>query len=167
MASNTIGDTGATGITGPTGSTGPTGNKGDIRPPYKYFNIGPTGAVEPTVITKAQLQQRTALVNQYTLVKFQSLLSLIVNYHVETAINNIIQILINNTGQKKHLHFLQVPPGKIMDEIVYTLPTVNYDSVKIQAVPIIVSILQAKFPNSRVINDKALSYVLIDWSVLP
>ena len=54
-----------------------------------------------------------------------------------------------------------------MDEIVYTLSTVNYDAVKSQAVPIIVGIIQQKFIDSRVINDKALSYILIDWSSLP
>ena len=51
-----------------------------------------------------------------------------------------------------------------MDEIVYTLSTVNYDSVKIQAVPIIIGIIQQKFIDSRVISDKALTYVLVDWS---
>ena len=51
-----------------------------------------------------------------------------------------------------------------MDEIVYTLSTVNYDAVKSQAVPIIVSIIQAKFPDSKVTNDRPLSYVLVDWT---
>jgi hypothetical protein len=88
----------------------------------------------------------------------------VVNYHVEGIINKIIQLLINNTGQKKHLHFLQVPPGRIMDEIVYTLSSVNYDAVKGQAVPIIVSIVQAKFSDSKVTSDKAMTYVLVDWS---
>jgi len=179
------GTTGVTGFTGPTGyrgetgpagipgsagipgyatNTGATGLKGETRPPYPYFNIGSTGTVEPGVITKAQLKQRTDLVDKYKMVKFEDVLTVVVNYHIEGIINEIIQLLINNTGQKKHLHFLQVPPGKIMDEIVYNLSSVNYDTVKTQAVPIIISILQTKFPDSKVTSDKELSYVMVDWS---
>jgi hypothetical protein len=62
------------------------------------------------------------------------------------------------------LHFLQVPPGKIVDEIVYNLSSVNYDAVKGKAVPLIISILQSKFPDSKVISDKALTYIMVDWS---
>jgi len=87
-----------------------------------------------------------------------------VNYHIDGVINEIIQILIDNTGQKKHIRALEVPPGKIMDQITYNLSTVNYESVKIQAVPIIVRILQAKFPDSIISTDTKLNYVMVDWT---
>ena len=100
----------------------------------------------------------------YEKVKFENLLTAIVNYHVEGAINDIIQILINNTGQRKHLRYLQIPPGKIMNELVYNLSTVNYSSVKLQAIPIILRILKEQFPDSIVKADPLSTYILIDWS---
>ena len=86
------------------------------------------------------------------------------NYHVDGVLNQIIQILIDNTGQKQHIHALEIPPGKIMDQITYNLSTVNYESVKIQAVPIILRILQAKFPDSIISTDNKLNYVMVDWT---
>ena len=73
-------------------------------------------------------------------------------------------MLINNTGQKKHMYFLQVPPGKLMDEIVYNLSNVTYDTVKVQAVPIIIGILQTKFPDSSIKSDASLSSIVVDWT---
>jgi hypothetical protein len=136
------------------------------RPPYIYFNIGPTGAQysEPSVIMKSDIQERTNLIAVYKSIKFQNLLSVVVNYHVEGIMNEIIQLLINKTAQKKHLHFLQIPPGKLMNDIVYNISTVNYSTVKVQAIPIILSILREKFPDSKVSSDKALSYIVVDWT---
>jgi hypothetical protein len=136
------------------------------RPPYTYFNIGSTGAQfsEPTTLSKAELQERTIVVEKYRNIKFQNLLTVVVNYHVEGIINGIIQILINNTGQTKHMYFLQVPPGKVMDEIVYNLSSISYDTVKVQAVPLILGILQKKFPDSDIKSDASLSYIIVDWS---
>ena len=161
--------TGPTGDTGPSGDsthTGSTGCTGLMRPPYTYFNIGPTGTTDPSAITRVQLNEKNDLVAKYTQIKFQHLLTLIVNYHVEGVINGIIQILINNTGQTSHLHYLQVPPGKIMDQIVYNLSNVNYDTVKTQAIPIIIQLLQAKFIDSVISVNKQNTYIMVDWAIL-
>jgi len=156
--------TGSTGTLGTTGFTGITGPPGPVRPPYLYFNIGSTGTIAPSIIYKADLQQRLALVSVYQQVKFQNLLMVVVNYHVEGVINGIIQILINNTGQKKTVRYLQTPPSNLMNDIVYNLSTVNYTSVIIQAIPIIISILKEQFPDSNIMSDTAGTYIIIDWT---
>jgi hypothetical protein len=77
----------------------------------------------------------------------------------------IIQILINNTGQTSHLHYLQVPPGKISENVIYDIPCVNYNTVKADAIPIIISILQAKFVDSVISVDKKNTYISVDWTI--
>ena len=137
-----------------------------MRPKYVYYNIGSTGAQssEPTTLLKVDLNQRITLVNTYTQIKIQELLEILVNYHVEGIINNIIQILINNTGQTKHIYFLNITPGKLVSSIMYTLPNVNFDTVKFQAIPIIKSIIQARFLDSRVTVDSQNTYITVDWT---
>jgi hypothetical protein len=172
-----IGQTGDTGFTGPrgdtgipggstsTGSTGVTGAEGPAIPPYIYFNLGITGATEPNIITREMIKERKQLVDQYTLVKTQDILTTVVNYHVETIINQIIQILINNNTQTSHLHYLQVPPGKISENVIYDIPCLNYDSVKPQAIPLIISILQTRFVDSVISVDKKNTYITVDWAI--
>ena len=92
------------------------------------------------------------------------MLEILVNYHVEGIINKIIQILINNTGQTKHLHFLQVTTGKLVDNIIYTLPNLTFDSLKFQAIPIILSLIKKKFPDSRVTVSSQNTFITVDWT---
>jgi hypothetical protein len=138
-----------------------------MRPKYVYFNIGPTGAQssEPTTLLKVDLNQRITLVDKYTQIKIQELLEILVNYHVEGIINQIIQILINNTGQTKHIHFLNIAPGKLVSSIMYTLPNINFDTVKFQAIPLIKSMIQAKFLDSKVTVDPQNTYITVDWTI--
>ena len=51
-----------------------------------------------------------------------------------------------------------------MDEIVYNLSSVTYDTVKVQAVPIILGILQTKFPDSSIKTDASLTSIIVDWT---
>jgi len=111
------------------------------------------------------MNQRLDLVNQYTTIKIQDLLTVVVNYHVETIINQIIQILINNTKQTSHLHYLQIPPGVVMEKLVFNLSTVKYDTIKLQAIPFIISILQEKFVDSVITVNKQKTYISIDWTI--
>ena len=92
------------------------------------------------------------------------MLEILVNYHVEGIINKIIQILINNTGQTKHLYFLQITTGKLVDEVMYTLPNLTFDTLKFQAIPIILSLIQNKFPDSRVTVNSQNTFITVDWS---
>ena len=138
-----------------------------MQPYYMYFNIGSTGAkyFEPTVLLKANLNQRTNLVQIYTQIKTQELLEILVNYHVEGRVNGIIQILITNPKQTRHLHFLKISPGKLVSNVMYNLPNINFDTVKFQAIPIIKSMIQARFPDSRVTVDSQNTYIIIDWTL--
>jgi hypothetical protein len=113
---------------------------------------------------KADLQQRLYLVSTFQQIKKETILEMVVNYHVEGVINSIIQILINNTGQKRHTHNLQVPPGKLLDNITYNLTTVTYNSVKGTSIPIIQNILQQRFPDSKISVDRNKMYITVDWS---
>jgi hypothetical protein len=87
-----------------------------------------------------------------------------VNYHVEGIINGIIQILINRTGQTKHIYFLKITTGKLASSLMYTLPNINFDTVKFQAIPIIKSLVQARFTDSRVTLDPQNTYITVDWT---
>lgn len=138
-----------------------------MQPYYTYFNIGSTGAkyYEPTVLLKANLNQRTTLVQTYTQIKTQELLETLVNYHVEGIVNGIIQILINNPKQTKHMYFLKITPGKLVSNITYTLPNINFDTVKFQAIPIIKSMIQARFPDSIVTLDSQNTHIIVDWTL--
>ena len=137
-----------------------------MRPEYMYYNLGSTGLKysEPSILSKAALNQRTTLVQTYTQIKIQELLETLVNYHVEGIVNGIIQILINNTKQTKHIYFLKITPEKLVSNLKYTLPNINFDTVKFQAIPIIKSIIQARFSDSRVEVDSQNTYISVDWT---
>ena len=160
------GFTGSTGFTGPAGTSTATGATGPLNAPYIYYNIGPPPArtAEPAILTKANLQQRLTLVSTFQQIKRETILEMVVNYHIEGIINSIIQILINNTGQKRHTHNLQVPPGKLLDSITYNLTTVTYNSVRGTSIPIIQNILQQRFPDSKISVDRNRMYITVDWS---
>jgi hypothetical protein len=111
----------------------------------------------PATITKANLQERNALVSIFQQINFQKVLSIFVNYHVESIMDNIIEIIGKNTGQKKYLHTLVIPPG--LDTNL-----VNISLIKIEAVRIIINILQSRFVDSLFRSDNAFTYIIVDWS---
>ena len=139
---------------------------GPLAPPYPYFNIGPTGAEDSlaNTLTKSQLEQRTILITTYQEYQSQQALMLIVNYHMEAIINNIIQLLINNRGRTKCVYFLQIPPTLILDNIPNILSTITYTTLKPQVIPILVNCLRLKFPDSLIILDPQNTFVIVDWT---
>ena len=139
---------------------------GPLAPPYPYFNIGPTGAEDTlaNTLTKSQLQQRTNLITTYQEYQSQQALMVIVNYHMVDIINNIIQLLINNTGRTKYVYYLQIPPSLLADNIPNILSTITYASLKPQVVQNLINSLQLKFPDLLIILDRQNTFVILDWT---
>lgn len=95
----------------------------------------------------------------------EKILEFLVNYHVEGIINGIKGVLLNNFGQTRHIHFIDFPVEKINEEPLLKISNIDYNSIRLQAIPIIQNIIQARFIDSKIEPDINKSYFLIDWTI--
>jgi hypothetical protein len=115
--------------------------------------------------TKANLQKSATTIASYIVYENNIYGPLIVNYHYNLCIKNIVQILLKNNGsigQTQHIYSLKTPASLYEGMLNNTVANIN--ALQAAAIPTIVSQLRVKFPDTIITLDSSNQYITFNWT---